>query len=134
MGKPLVDPSFHAMEAWKPERRVFPLEGNHMEKGSFQDGNPMEICCILVVSLMFPLKGNIFFSPSATHLSLKLGFRPFSYCFEVHLIRIITSSLLFNCFISYINKCRYRRPKLVLPRHLYKRRTRHRMFVFVFVV
>ena len=51
IGKPLVDPSFPAMEAFKPERRVFPLEGNHMEKGSFQDGNPMEICCKLVVSM-----------------------------------------------------------------------------------
>ena len=66
MGKPLVDPSFHAIEACKPERRVFPLEGNFMEKGSFLDGNPMEICCKLVVtmcSFMFPLKGNRFFHP-----------------------------------------------------------------------
>ena len=53
--KPLFDPSFHAMEACKPKHRVFPLEGNHMEKGNFQDGNPMEICCKLVVSMWFPL-------------------------------------------------------------------------------
>ena len=45
MGKQLVDPSFHAMEAYKPERRVFPLEENHMEKGSFYNGNPMDMCC-----------------------------------------------------------------------------------------
>ena len=42
---------------------MFPFEGNHLEKGSFQDGNPMEICCKLVVSLMFPLKGTPFFHP-----------------------------------------------------------------------
>ena len=55
MGKPVVDPSFHAMEAFKPERRVFPLEVNHMEKGSFQDGKPIDLCCKLVVSMWFPL-------------------------------------------------------------------------------
>ena len=37
MGKPLVDPCFHAMEACTPERMLFPLEGNHMDTGSFQD-------------------------------------------------------------------------------------------------
>ena len=31
-GEPIVDPSFHAMEACKPEqRRVFPLEGPHVK-------------------------------------------------------------------------------------------------------
>ena len=58
MRKPLGDLSFHAMGACKPKRRVFPLEGNHMEKGSFQDGNPME----LVVNLWFPC-GFPYFSP-----------------------------------------------------------------------
>ena len=43
------------MEACKPERRVFPLEGNHMDEDSFQDGNPMEIGCKLVISMWFPL-------------------------------------------------------------------------------
>ena len=38
-----------------PERREFPLDGNHMEKGSFQDGNPIELCCKLVVSMWFLL-------------------------------------------------------------------------------
>ena len=43
---------------WKHVNRsvgCFPSRGNHMEKGSFQDGNPMEICCKLVVSMWFPL-------------------------------------------------------------------------------
>lgn len=60
MGKPLVDPSFHAMEACKSERLVFHLKGKHREKGSFQDGNSMGISCKLVVSL----EGNSFFSTS----------------------------------------------------------------------
>ena len=52
-GKPLVDPYFHAMEACKPERRLFPYVGNQMEKGSFRDGK--DITCKVVVSMWFTL-------------------------------------------------------------------------------
>ena len=38
---------------WFPS--CFPLEVWGMEKGCFQDGNPMEVCCKLVVSMWFPL-------------------------------------------------------------------------------
>ena len=48
-----------------------------MEKGSFQDGNPMEVCCtrFRVVSLMFPLKGNRFFLPVTKLAVFKLLLR-----------------------------------------------------------
>ena len=39
---------------WKHVNRsvgCFPSKGNHMEQGSFQDGNPMEICCKLGCNL-----------------------------------------------------------------------------------
>ena len=49
MGKPLVDPSFHAMEACKPERRVFPLEGKRKKVVS-----RMETPWKSVVNLWFP--------------------------------------------------------------------------------
>ena len=47
--------SWPKMEACKLGLGVFPLEVHHVEKGSFQDGNPMGISCKHVVSMWFPL-------------------------------------------------------------------------------
>ena len=107
MEKPLVNPGFHAMEACKPERRVFPLEGKHMEKGSLLDGNPIKMCCKIVISMWFPLYfpwREIAFSPSVMcdFLPMKC---PILSNTKLSLFLIFTTIVLFSnilqCLYSY---------------------------------
>ena len=95
------------MEACKPERRVFPLEGKHMEKGSLLDGNPIKMCCKIVISMWFPLYfpwREIAFSPSVMcdFIPMKC---PILSNTKLSLFLIFTTIVLFSnilqCLYSY---------------------------------